>query len=220
VNAAPEHLGDSSRFDKKTVRALLFDLGGVVVDLDFQRVFRRWASEAGCNAADIASRFTQDEAYCQHERGEIDAARYFASLRTSLAIDLGDEQFLEGWQSLYLDPCDGVDLLLELAGKAYPLYAFTNSNPSHRSVWFPLLRRELSHFEAVFESCELGLRKPDTEAFHRVADLAGFRPQDFLFFDDSVENVVGARDAGMQAILVRSVEDVRAALGTMGLAVG
>jgi putative hydrolase of the HAD superfamily len=53
------------------VDALLFDLGGVVIDIDLGRAFTRWAAAAGTTVETIRSRFTFDAAYERHERGEI-----------------------------------------------------------------------------------------------------------------------------------------------------
>jgi HAD superfamily hydrolase (TIGR01509 family) len=203
--------------DVGVVRALLFDLGGVVIKLDFQRVFKRWALAAGCEAASLARRFSQDDAYARHERGEIDAAGYFDSLRSTLGIDLSDEQFLDGWNDIYEGPVDGMEALLRTASDSFPVYAFTNSNPSHQSVWTNELQLELRWFRAVFVSSELGMRKPDREAYLEVATRAGHRTSEFLFLDDSPENIDGARAAGMQAMLTRSVADVRRALRELGV---
>ena len=194
----------------------MFDLGGVVLDLDFDRVFGRWATLAGCSAEEIADRFSQDVAYCRHERGEIDATAYFASLRESLGIDLTDEQFLEGWNNLYPGPCQGIEALLARAARSLPLFAFTNSNPSHQSVWSTVIEQELLHFRRVFVSSEIGARKPEPQAFRIVADAAGYPPDRMLLFDDSAVNVEGARRTGMQAVQVRSIQDVRDALAELG----
>ena len=69
-----------------TVDALLFDVGGVVIRIDFNRAFVRWAALASCDAALLRQRFSQDPPYQRHERGEIGVADYFASLRTSLGM--------------------------------------------------------------------------------------------------------------------------------------
>jgi HAD superfamily hydrolase (TIGR01509 family) len=207
----------TAALDVTAVRALLFDLGGVVITLDFQRVFNRWALAAGCEAASLATRFSQDDAYARHERGEIDAAGYFDSLRSTLGIHLSDEQFLDGWNDIYEGPVDGMEALLRSASHSFPVYAFTNSNPSHQSVWTTELQLELTWFRSVFVSSELGMRKPDRDAYLEVAARAGHRASEFLFFDDSPENVGGARAAGMQAVLARSVADVRRALRELGI---
>ena len=69
-----------------------------------------------------------------------------------------------------------------------------------------------SAFEEIFSSCELGLRKPEPEAFHAVAARIGADPRDVHFFDDSPVNVDAARAAGMGATLFASVDDVRRVL--------
>jgi hypothetical protein len=76
--------------------ALLFDLGRVVLDIDFNRTLVCWAGHAGCAPAHLVGRFSIDETYRRHERGEIDDAEFFASLRASLGVELSDAQFLEG----------------------------------------------------------------------------------------------------------------------------
>jgi putative hydrolase of the HAD superfamily len=196
---------------------LLFDLGGVVIGLDFDRVFRLWAEKANCGVDQIRERFRQDEAYERHERGELAAGGYFSALRETLGIALSDADFLLGWNDIYCDPIEGMELLLRAASHRFPMFAFTNSNPSHQAIWSERLRRELSFFQEVFVSSELGLRKPDTRAFSAVAERTGYRPSQFLFFDDSPENVAGAENAGMQAVLARDVRDVRDALAVLGV---
>jgi glucose-1-phosphatase len=193
-------------------QALLFDLGGVVLDISFDRVFQTWAARASCDPQALRRRFKFDEAYEQHERGELDASGYFASLRRTLRVGLSDEDFIAGWSDLYVGPVAGMVAVLAAASERLPLYAFTNSNPTHQTVWATRYARELSVFRSIFVSSELGLRKPDPSAFSEVARLAGLPASAFIFFDDTVENVIGARTAGMQAVHVRSPDDVRVAL--------
>jgi glucose-1-phosphatase len=203
--------------DLRLVRALLFDLGGVVFSLDFRRAFRLWASRAGCNPRMIEERFSLDDAYEQHERGEIPASDYFAALRVSLGIDISDGDLIEGWNDVYLGPVSGMAEVLSIAQQHLPLFAFTNSNPTHKSVWEARYANELRTFHAIFVSSDLGSRKPDPEAFHLVARCMGFQPWEILFFDDSPANVDGARVAGMQTVLVDSIKDVRRELSRLGL---
>jgi glucose-1-phosphatase len=67
--------------------ALLFDLGRVVIDIDFNRAFSRWAEHARCDQKLIRERFRHDDtAYKRHERGEIVSEEFFDNLRASLAI--------------------------------------------------------------------------------------------------------------------------------------
>jgi glucose-1-phosphatase len=139
------------------VRALLFDLGGVVIDVDFSRVLHAWARSAG--------------------------------------LRLSDEDFTAGWNDVYAGAVPDVAAMLAVAGQHLPLYAFTNSNPTHQREWSARFAAELAAFRDIYVSSDLGLRKPDHAAFA------------ILFFDDTAENVTGARASGLQAVLVRSSDD-------------
>jgi putative hydrolase of the HAD superfamily len=199
------------------VDALLFDLGGVVVEIDFARCFSAWEVAAGRPAGDIADRFVADAAYEAHERGQLDAAGYFASVREAYALDLDDDVLLAGWCDIYLGLVDGIVPLLRAAAGHVPLYAFTNTNPSHMAAYEGRFATDLDVFERVFASPDLGLRKPEAEAFLAVAAAIGVPPGRVLFLDDSPGNVDGARDAGLQAVHVPTVEHTRAALAAHGL---
>ena len=78
-----------------STEALLFDLGGVVFHIDFDSAFSCWANYAGVPVKSIQSRFRMDTWYEQHERGEIEAAKYFDTLRQSLDIRSHVTEFLE-----------------------------------------------------------------------------------------------------------------------------
>jgi putative hydrolase of the HAD superfamily len=72
-------------------------------------------------------------------------------------------------------------------------------------------------FDRAFMSSELGLRKPERAAFEAIAEAIGISSSAMLFFDDTVENVEGARLAGLQAVHVRTPLDVKRALVDIGV---
>jgi glucose-1-phosphatase len=189
-------------------KALLFDLGRVIFDIDFNQAFKAWATYASCDPAQIKSRYSPDAAYKNYEMGRISDAEYFESLRGSLGINISDAQFLEGWNAIFLNEMEGIADHLAKAGKILPLYAFTNTNPMHEQYWRKRYAKTLSHFKRIFVSSTIKLRKPDADAFHFVAKEIGVAPKDVLFFDDSLENVEGAHRVGMQAVQVISHQTV------------
>jgi glucose-1-phosphatase len=196
-------------------KALLFDLGRVIFDIDFNRAFACWAGHAACDPAQIKARYSPDAAYKNYEMGRINEAQYFESLRNSLSINISDAQFLEGWNAIFLEEMEAIADHLTTAGKVLPLYAFSNSNPAHETHWSQRYAKTLSHFKTVFVSSTIKLRKPDAAAFHFVSNEIGVSPDGILFFDDSLENIEGARGIGMQAVQVMSHHTVPQTLATI-----
>lgn len=185
-----------------SVDALVFDLGGVLVDVDFRRALERWATASNVPVAAIASRFRRDEAYCAHERGEMDERRYFAHLRSALGIAIADDDILAGWNAALGEPLAGIEPIVRRLAGEFPLYVFSNTNPAHIAHFAPRYRSLLSHFHRTIASCEIGSRKPEPAAFLAVAKLIGAAPGRLAFFDDLEENVAGARRARWQAYRV------------------
>ncbi len=192
-----------------STEALLFDLGGVVFGIDFESACSHWASHAGVPAETIKSRFRVDEWYERHERGEIGASEYFDVLRNTLGITISDQQFAAGWNAIFEPESAEVFELFQRLRARIPIYAFSNSNAIHQEFWQRKYARTLALFREVFVSCDLGLRKPEAAAFRQVTACIGAEPDKVLFFDDTHENVDGARNIGMPAIQVRSITDIR-----------
>lgn len=193
------------------VDAIVFDLGGVLIDIDFRRAFAAWGAASGVPVDAIAARFTVDEACLAHERGEMDDRAYFAHLRGALGLPrLSDEQMLAGWTAIIGEPIPGIEPLVRRLASRLPLYVFSNTNPAHVAHFTPRLRHLLAHFRRIFVSCELGQRKPEAEAFARLSELIELPPARLAFFDDVEPNVAGARRAGLQAHHVTHPDQIAA----------
>jgi FMN phosphatase YigB (HAD superfamily) len=199
-----------------TADALLFDLGRVVIDIDFDKALACWAGHAGCEPAHLVGRFARDEIYQRHETGSIDDAEFFASLRTSLGIDLSDAQFLEGWNAIFAGEMPGIGSLLTRAGAQVPLYAFSNTNNAHVEHFSQAYAEVLGHFRELYLSSAIGLRKPDAAAYDHVVNAIGVPASRIVFFDDLAENIDGARARGLTAVHVTSPDDVAQALSALG----
>jgi HAD superfamily hydrolase (TIGR01509 family) len=196
---------------------LLFDLGRVVLDIDFDRVMRIWAGHAGCRPDDLAARFVVNDSFRHHETGHIDDAAFFQNLRQSLGIDISDAQFLEGWNAIFAGEMPDIAALLARAARRMPLYAFSNTNPPHVAHFSKAYADVLGHFREIYLSSSIGLRKPEAAAFRHVVNAIGVPASRIVFFDDSADNIVGARACGLAAVHVRSSDDVAAALAALGI---
>ena len=72
--------------------ALIFDMGGVVLEIDFERAFAEWEKHSELTIIEIRKRFKMDAAYERHERGQIDASEYFRHLRETLSLQAQDDE--------------------------------------------------------------------------------------------------------------------------------
>ena len=91
--------------------ALLFDLGRVVIDIDFNKTLACWAGHAGCDPAQLTGRLSPDQIFKRHETGQVSDAEFFEGLRASLGIELSDAQFLDGWNAMLIGEMPGIAAL-------------------------------------------------------------------------------------------------------------
>jgi FMN phosphatase YigB (HAD superfamily) len=194
------------------LQALLFDLGGVLVDIDFNRALVAWSQYSALPLAILKQAFSFDEQYERHERGEIPSSAYFAHLASALQLSATLEEIDSGWNSIFVGEIVATRKLVESARRSLPCYAFTNTNASHMACWSKLFPSVVAAFDKIFASHEIGLRKPERAAFDHICSVIGADAQSVMFFDDVSENVQAATDAGLRSVLVRGPADVANAL--------
>lgn len=201
---------------RKGIRALLFDLGGVLLDIDFGRAFASWASISRLSHGDLKEAFQRDLPYQRHERGEIGAPEYFTHVRETLQLEGDGERIVAGWNEILVAEIAQTRQMLEAVRGSIPCYVLTNSNPTHQAAFSARFPTLMASFERVFVSSDIGHRKPEREAFEFVANSIGMPLDAIMFFDDQIENVEGAAAAGLEAVHVRTPADIRTALLSIG----
>jgi putative hydrolase of the HAD superfamily len=209
MTASPLSPGDAD--------ALLFDLGRVVLKIDFSRALACWAGYAGIPSSEIAARWAIDETYHHHERGTISDEAFFDGLRRDLGITISDEQFLEGWNAIFAGEMDGIAPLLARAARHLPLYVYSNTNRAHVAHFTQIHAETLKPFRELYYSSSIGHRKPDAAGFDHVVSEIGVPASRIVFFDDLAENIDGARACGLKAVHVRSSRDVADTLDALGI---
>ena len=197
--------------------AIIFDLGKVVFDLSFDRVFYFWASYTGGQFSDIKSKFQFDKLFDEFEKGIISGSQFRRGVSNRIGLQLTDEAFDEGWCDLYLDTYTNIDNLLTDLKQSYRIVALTNTNIIHESVWRKKYKDTLGLFEKIFCSHEIKARKPEKRAYQIVLDYLNLSPQQAIFLDDNLDNIKGANELGIQTILVTSQQQMRDELKAKGL---
>jgi epoxide hydrolase-like predicted phosphatase len=198
--------------------ALLFDMGGVVIRIDFDRAFQAWQAKSQLSLEEIRQTFKFDLQYERHERGEIVAPEYYDHLARTLQIENDHDHIAAGWNSIFVGEITETTAMVRAVRSSVPCYAFTNSNAVHAVTWSSKFPMVIESFDRIFSSHEIGLRKPERRAFDHIAKSIGVALGSIVFFDDLLENVQGASAAGLRAIHVRSPKDVQTGLESFGYA--
>ena len=201
------------------IQAAVFDLGGVIIDVSVGAIPRHWARALGASTEEIIDPFRQDTRYQMMERGQMDIYEYYAYALELIGRPLAFEDFLEGWNSLLKEPIPGIDLLLARLASHLRLVVLTNTNAAHDAVWRPRLTDALRHFERIFVSYEMGVRKPEPDCYRQVLDYLGLDPRTVVMIDDSPENLRTARSLGMKTILADGTDQIAHELGRLGVPV-
>ena len=199
------------------VGAVLFDLGGVILSIDFDRALAAWAPHSRLSPERLRETFHWDEPFLQHETGKLSNEGYFAHLRQALELDCDAATVQAGFNAILVAEIEETTRLVAQVRRRVPCYAISNTNDAHMAEMrraFPAL---LPRFDRVFASHEIGHRKPQPAAFDHVLREIGLPAAQVLLFDDLPANIEGARALGLQAVLVRSPADVRDALAERGL---
>ena len=205
--------------NKPAPKALLFDLGGVLIDIDFGQAFEIWGQRSRLSVEEIRQRFKFDLPYERHERGEIEGAEYFRHLIETLQLEDDIESVVRGWNSIFVREIEETTGVVRGMRGRLPCYAFTNTNVTHMTAWGGRFPGVAASFDRVFASHLMGLRKPESAAFSYISRETGTDPESIVFFDDLPENVSGAISSGLHGVLVRSPQDVTNALREFGFAI-
>jgi FMN phosphatase YigB (HAD superfamily) len=201
------------------IKALLFDLGKVLIDFNFETGVR--ALHAACSIS--RNRFEEvlwdDNWICRYERGEISTSDFHTHLCETADLRMDLPGFCKTWSSVFLpDLIVSEDLLLALKRK-YPLILVSNTNEAHlefiRSKY-----RVLDVFDHHVLSYEVGSLKPDRKIFEHAISLSGYAPEALFFTDDREENILMARHLGMTAHQFKTQSQLVDALQQAGVEIG
>jgi HAD superfamily hydrolase (TIGR01509 family) len=207
------HHDGPSEVDGIVTGAVLFDLGGVLVEWDGIEPLVRLSG--GALDRDLARRFWLESPSARaFEKGLCRPAEFAAGAVRELGLRLRPEEFLVEFAAWDRGPLPGaLDLLEELRPRCR-LACLSNNNEIH---WGKVIAEFGRSFSKLFASHETGLIKPDREAFEAAAGDLGVPVGEILFLDDNPECVEAALAAGMRAREVHGVAEARRALEGAGL---
>ncbi|ASV57590.1 Alpha-D-glucose-1-phosphate phosphatase YihX [compost metagenome] len=187
----------------------IFDLGNVIVDIDFNRVLGAWSDFSRVPLATLKQNFTMGEAFHQHERGEISDEAFAEAMCHEMDLPLSYEQFAHGWQAVFvaLRP-EVIDTMNKLREQGHRVVVLSNTNRLHTTFWPGEYPQIHDSADKIYLSQEMGMRKPEARIYQAVLQAEGFSAADTVFFDDNADNIEGANQLGITSILVTGKETI------------
>lgn len=206
------------KFSLNTIDAIIFDLGGVVLNLDPEKTVNAFADITGLSQSELVE-MGNNEFFKQFERGEISSSQFRNNLNELFNLDIENQVIDNAWNAMLLDiPIERLNLIGSLQNK-YKTYVLSNTNEIHIESFNKTVNkvtgghRIQEYFEDVYYSYMLGMRKPDTEIFELVITKNNLNRSKTLFIDDTLEHINSAKQLGLQTWYLTNQEELFTAFG-------
>jgi putative hydrolase of the HAD superfamily len=185
------------------ISTIIFDLGGVILDLDQGKTLRAFARK-GLDLEDVNE---ASPIFTDFETGKITAADFRQGIKSLFKGNITDTEIDEAWNAMLLDTYEERFRIIEGLRKQFRIYLLSNTNSIHIDFVRDYLNKHFSIerwdnlFDKQYLSYEIGLRKPHKNIYEYVLNDIQKQPQECLFIDDSFANIKGAESAGIQTLL-------------------
>ena len=194
--------------------AIIFDLGGVLLNLDYDLTEKAFISLGMTNFGESYSQLQQTHLFDRYEIGEISSFHFVNRLLDLLPPGTTANQVVHAWNAMILDfPAERLQFLEELSMK-YRLFLLSNTNDLHIDAVRRALEKTVGHknleqyFEKTYFSSAIGMRKPDSRIFEFVCSENNLDPAKTIFIDDSPQHVEGAKLVGIETFLLEKNREV------------
>lgn len=191
----------------KDIDAIIFDLGGVIINLDTSRTIHAFAQISGLGIQEIIKLNSREEFHA-YEKGQISDVEFRNFLRGMMNVSLTDNKIDKAWTAMILDlPLQRLQMLKQLSEKM-SVFILSNTNQVHLDF---IVDNRLKQYglNSLAEVCnqdyyshKMGKRKPDADIYCQVVEEQNLSISKTLFLDDNVENIRTAESLGFKTYLV------------------
>lgn len=193
------------------MKNLIFDLGGVVLDLDVAATLKGFSALSGLDEATVTKRFVSSAGFLEFERGELSEQDFRKFVRELYNVEAPDEELDRCWNAMLVAfPIEKLHLLNNLR-KHYKTFLLSNTNSIHlrciNEVIIPAtdgMHTLDDYFDRTYYSHEMGTRKPEAAIFQQVLNENNLVAAETLFLDDNADNIAGAERVGLKTAFVNT----------------
>jgi len=188
------------------IKNVIFDLGGVIMDLDFSQTFNAFQALSGQDFREVFNKAKQYEFVSAYETGKISSHDFRNNVREALNIDVTDQEIDTAWNAMLIGfPIEHINFVKEVK-KYKRTFILSNTNEIHKRAAEQILGNTESGLnwnalaEKAYFSHIMGDRKPNTSIFRTVLSENNLQANETLFIDDSPQHVEEAKNTGIHAI--------------------
>lgn len=191
----------------QNIKNIIFDLGGVILNIDLKKTELAFAALGIGNFNQYYTLQTASPLFENLEKGKIAPETFYDEFRQLIQMPLSNEEIQHAWNALLLEfTPERIDLIKQLK-QHYNLYLLSNTNQIHYNYFAKAYTQQVGGafdelFIKAYYSFQLGLRKPGKEIYEKVLQNENLVAAETVFIDDSEANIEGAKLTGMQAIHV------------------
>lgn len=201
---------------KTVIKAVIFDLGNVLIHYDARRAARRFSRMTKAPVEKIWRHFFTSPVEKAYTRGEITTGEFFRHARQAFNSKIDFRTFARFWNEIFWEN-PGIRQILRKLSRRYPLYLISNTNALHFNYLKRRFPQIFRYFKKTFPSHIVGRRKPDPRIYWKVLKAIRLRPEETVFIDDMKRFIEGAQRVGMKGIRFRSNAQLKKALRRLGI---
>ena len=193
--------------------AVIFDLGGVIIHIDYAATIRAFENLGHGDFHTMYSQAQQSGLFDELETGKISGQRFVNELLPYLKLGTSPNKVVAAWNSMIGSvPKERIELLQKVRER-YPTFLLSNTNELHMQAvhrsWDASSEKPMSDFfNHIYLSHEIGMRKPNAEIFEFVCRENNLNPYETLFIDDSIQHIEGAKSCGLQTVHLTDFEQL------------
>ncbi len=197
----------------KKIKNIIFDLGGVIINLDMARTINSFEAMGIPDFRNTYNQFSQTKIFDAFDKGTISENDFFTGIKTEFNLNKSIIELKNAWNLMLLDfPKQRLDELLQLKSN-YNTFLLSNTNETHIKAFEEILQKEHSinnldsFFNKAYYSCRIGMRKPELEIFELVLKENNLLKEQTVFIDDTFIHINAAKQLGLNTILLPKGEE-------------
>lgn len=208
------HLNTQIKMNLKGIKNIIFDLGGVILNIDYRLTENAFKDLGMQNFDEIYFQQQQSGFFDQFEVGKLSSKEFIEQIKAEAKLAVDDQKIINAWNAMLLElPQKRLNLLTQLKD-SHATFLLSNTNEIHFNAFSKIVEKETEEaslspfFKEVFYSHKIQLRKPEREAFNYILLKHNLNPFETLFIDDSPQHIAAAKEMGINAYYLKKGEDI------------